>query len=155
MQPFSYNFKSAAGSFFSNPPLKGFLKMVHHFSYGNSRRGCRRLFFWSTSFFGIVVRPRQLTPQVFLQHNNQPLWRCSSSWTPLQVTPQVFWNALSFFLSECIHFLSECPLFSPDAAICNVNACAASPAGRLIGFLLTLGGRLIGFLTAQRNNQLM
>ena len=47
------------------------------------------------------------------------------------------------------------PIFFSRRGNLQCPACAASPAGRLIELLLTPAGRLIVFLTAQRDNQLV
>jgi len=60
----------------------------------------------------------------------------------MQVAAQVL--RTPFLFLEDMLFFSNAQFFSRQGNSQNVNACAASPAGRLIGFL-----------TTQRNNQLV
>jgi len=93
-------------------------------------------FFWSACFFwNALFSPNMLdghgchryfckavsvaAKDIFERHINQPL----------QVSSQVFWNVIFLFWNTC--FFPECPLSSPNATRCSIDASVASPAGRL------------------------
>jgi len=79
-----------------------------------------QVFFGATGFFGIFVRPWQLTPHVFFaaqQSTTVALPELRD--TNCRLHPEIL--ECSFLFLECMLFLAECPLFSSNMAICNVN----------------------------------